>query len=417
MTSSTSTLQLRLTSALPFLRGEFSSVSPKLPSLISVLQSVGAGECWHKHGSFLVHLIEVYRILKLWSAPDDVALCGLFHSAYSNSYVNLAIFDPNTSRSYVSSLIGPQAERLVHLFCVVNRQTLIHDDLLFNYRDQVQLMTHLRLSEDSVRKGREKLEFDSEEEWRKKINSVLPVDGVVVKNIKTGEDVKVSRRVVGTFLLMTMVDFSDQLFGWQDQLFENGNGLLEYAGNNPTAVWPGNGKPGLWLNSISRMGAVYNLIAREEEIYMLERNQNASKCDRDEDLELVIPPVFENCSRIIGTEEQMTSRELYWEAVCGGAEGVGERVEELLLRCIEKNPFVGEPRMVLAQVYLGKKRFEEAKMEAENGLRLLLEWGSSWDKRMTWEAWVAWGRVLIMKSKEKEWPQTAWGILNLGLVN
>lgn len=255
--------------------------------------------------------------------------------------------------------------------------------------------------------------FDSEEEWRRKINSVLPVDGVVAKNIKTGEDVKLSRRVVGSFLLMTMADFSDQLFGWQDELFENGNGLLEYAGNNPTAVWPGNGKPGLWLNSISRMGAVYNLIAREEKIYMLERDQNANNGDRDEDLELVIPPVFENCSRIIGTEEQITSRELYWKAVY---EGRGERTEELLLRCIEKNPFVGEPRVVLAQVYLGKKRFEEAKMAAENGLRLLLEWGSSWDKRMAWEGWVAWGRVLVMKSKEKEWPHTAWGILNLGLV-
>ncbi|KAF2587123.1 hypothetical protein F2Q70_00036925 [Brassica cretica] len=80
--------------ARPFLRGELENIDPNLPSLIAVLKSVGAGECWHKHGSFLDHLIDIYKILKLWKAPEPVCLCGLFHSAYSNSYVNLAIFHP-----------------------------------------------------------------------------------------------------------------------------------------------------------------------------------------------------------------------------------------------------------------------------------------------------------------------------------
>ena len=79
---------------------------------------------------------------------------------------------------------------------------------------------------------------------------------------------------------------------------------------------------------------------------------------------------------------------------------------------IEKNPFVGEPHVVLGQVYLNKGRFEEA----ERGLNLMLEWGSPWDKRMTWEGWVSWARVLLMKAKEKSWPETSWGILNLGLT-
>ncbi|RRT37544.1 hypothetical protein B296_00045250, partial [Ensete ventricosum] len=53
---------------------------------------------------------------------------------------------------------------------------------------------------------------------------------------------------------------------------------------------------------------------------------------------------------------------------------------------------------------------------AGKGLRLMLEWGSSWDKRMSWEGWVAWGRVLSAKAKEKTWPRSSWGIVNLGLV-
>ncbi|KAL8102472.1 hypothetical protein AgCh_027099 [Apium graveolens] len=60
--------------------------------------------------------------------------------------------------------------------------------------------------------------------------------------------------------------------------------------------------------------------------------------------------------------------------------------------------------------------YEEAEKEAEKGLTLLLEWGSPWDKRMSWEGWIAWTRVLLMKAKKKSWPQTSWCILNLGLV-
>ncbi|KAI7982848.1 hypothetical protein LOK49_LG15G01476 [Camellia lanceoleosa] len=111
-------LQKLLESARPFLRGELESIDTNLPSLLAVLRSVGAGECWHKHGSFLDHLLDIYRILKLWKAPDSVSLCGLFHSAYSNSYVNLAIFDPSTGRDTVRHHVGA-AERLIHLFCIV----------------------------------------------------------------------------------------------------------------------------------------------------------------------------------------------------------------------------------------------------------------------------------------------------------
>lgn len=114
-------LQTLLASARPFLRGELEAVHPKLPSLISVLRSVGAGECWHKHGSFLEHLVDMYKILKLWKAQESVCLCGLFHSAYSNSYVNLAIFDPSTGRDTVRAHVGDAAEKLIHLFCVVPR--------------------------------------------------------------------------------------------------------------------------------------------------------------------------------------------------------------------------------------------------------------------------------------------------------
>lgn len=137
---------------------------------------------------------------------------------------------------------------------------------------------------------------------------------------------------------------------------------------------------------------------------------------RDEEIVLIIPPVFENCTRVLDAEDQILARELYWEGVCEVSKRGLEGAEESLRKCIEKNPFVGEPHVVLGQICLIKGRFEEAEEEAETGLRLILEWGSPWDKRMSWEGWIAWTRVLVMKAKEKSWPDNGFGILNLGLV-
>ncbi|KAL6187260.1 hypothetical protein ACLB2K_043374 [Fragaria x ananassa] len=389
--------------ARPFLRGELESIDENLPKLVRVLQSVGAGECWHKHGTFLEHLIDIYRILKIWKAPDPVCLCGLFHSAYSNSYVNLAIFDPSTGRDVVRSHVGHAAERLIHLFCIVPRQPLIHDDLLFHYTDD-ELRQHLKQSES---------EQDENSAWRKKVQRLVPAEGILVKHIKTGQDVLVSRRVVATFVMMTMADFSDQLFGFQDALFDNADGRLEFKGNTYGALWPGDGKPGLWMNSISRMDALYTLLRREELLFIRQRGDDVNiDVSRDEDMELVVPPVFENCTRVLDAGDQIAARDLYWEAVCDSVSDSGS----LLKSCIEKNPFMGEPHVVLAQFYLTQGNYEEAEREAQTGLRLLLEWASSWDKRMSWQGWIAWARVLLMKAQERSWPQTSWGILNLGLV-
>ncbi|KAI5012134.1 hypothetical protein ZWY2020_024268 [Hordeum vulgare] len=47
---------------------------PTLPALTIVLRVAGAGECWHKHVTFLAHLLEVYRILlEVFKDADDDA--------------------------------------------------------------------------------------------------------------------------------------------------------------------------------------------------------------------------------------------------------------------------------------------------------------------------------------------------------
>ncbi|PWA51626.1 hypothetical protein CTI12_AA463040 [Artemisia annua] len=79
---------------------------------------------------------------------------------------------------------------------------------------------------------------------------------------------------------------------------------------------------------------------------------------------------------ILNPRDQIQARNSYWEAVSDDG-SKKEKGEELLLKCIEKNPFVGEPHVLLSQFYLSRRRFEEAEREAEKGLSVLLECGSS----------------------------------------
>lgn len=434
--------------ARPFLREAYDEIDPSLPEFMRVLRQVGASECWHRDSNFFRHLMGVYRILNLWNAPRTVARFGLFHSAYSNSYVNLAIFQPDADRQIVRDLIGDSAEELVHMFCIVPKQPLIHDDLLFHFTDE-ELVSGLKESEKSMKEAeaedlelqklkiedqngnwlelhkthfKEKLEEFFLPEWRRKIQKVLPADGVRVKHFRSGEDVEVPRRLVAIFLFMTMADFSDQMFSFQDSLFENTNGDAEYKGDAWTTLWPGEIKPGLWMNSISRMGALYTLILREEKLFQREEGKRKNgevknKKRGFEEIELVTPPVFDHCRAVVNPSDQVTARDLYWEAICMPAgEKNNKKAEALFVKVCELNPFIGDPHVVLAQIYNSQGRYEEAEKEAETALRLMLQWGTTWDKRMSWEGWVAWTRVLLAKAKEKSWPHSAWGVLTLGLV-
>lgn len=170
--------------------------------------------------------MEMYRILKLWRFQDSVNLCALFHNAYN---LNLPIFNPPATREAVRSLVGEAAERLIHLFSLVLRLPFIHGSLLSHYTDS-ELVEHLKYSEISLLNAKVKGLFSEEKGWKKKIRSLVPPDGLVVKRIKTGEDVRIPRRVATMILVMIMADYSDQLYGFQDDLFGNFNGKLQFEG-------------------------------------------------------------------------------------------------------------------------------------------------------------------------------------------
>ena len=78
----------------------------------------------------------------------------------------------------------------------------------------------------------------------------------MVKHIRTGEDVLLTRDLLATFVVATIADLTDQWFAWQDELFGNtsADNVMLFPENNPKRLWPGSMRPGLWMHWASRMG-------------------------------------------------------------------------------------------------------------------------------------------------------------------
>lgn len=332
---------------LALVRHDHRALEPRLDELLDALGHNGAREIWHKHGTFLDHLLGVWRVLIAWRQPADVCRLGLMHSIYSNSNVRMKVFDAEQGdgRATVRALIGDEAERLVHRFCVIRREELLpFGDL------------------------------------------AVPAEGIEVGLIHGAEKVRLSRRELGIFLVVTMADYAEQFFSWQDRLF----GMAE--GHGARTLWPGDNRPGIWMGLNARLGL------------------RAAACGADP-----LPPVFARCTAAIDRTDETEARDRYWQVVCDSA-CPPARAEAELLAVAALNPFIAEPHVLLAQTYVGQERWADAERAAAAALALQAEWATPWDKRVSWEAWVAWTRVLLKAGRERSWPTDALGIISLGEV-
>ena len=71
--------------------------------------------------------------------------------------------------------------------------------------------------------------------------------------------------------------------------------------------------------------------------------------------------------------------------------------------------------MVLAQLYLITGRHAEAKAAAESALQCFSSWCNAWDKRVQWDAWMAWARILRQGADTGEWPERLDKLNNVAL--
>lgn len=361
------------------LADDYAAMDPSvLPKSMVSLKSRGAHRCWHKHSTFLDHLLGVHNILRLWGQGKIIGRVGLFHSAYSNSYVNLALYDPSTERSEMQELIGKEAEDLVYMFCVINRQEVVVNTLL--------------------RQG------------------FIPKEGLNVPHLrKPDETVFLSAETLRMLVVFTMADIEDQYFGWQDQLFGGGGneGSMIIPGQDfakrhvSNAIWPGMSKPGLWMSYVSSLGKV----ARTFEPSW--RTLQVSNDDRTLD----VPPVFANGTQTLSVMDEAEARDLYWSVISGDVSGDDDEIVATLQACCAKNPWAFEPLVMLAQKYLHRNNYDAAMEAAARALDLQHQWGTAWDKRLAFGAWVSWTRVMYQRAEErKPWPENSWDVNNFGLV-
>ncbi|RYR71676.1 hypothetical protein Ahy_A02g005900 isoform A [Arachis hypogaea] len=120
------------------------------------------------------------------------------------------------------------------------------------------------------------------------------------------------------------------------------------------------------------------------------------KVSGDEHIELVVPPVFDNCTKVVAAEDGIAARELYWDAVCGKKEGL-ERKKELLLGSIEKNPFADVTFLLERESGVDVERERWVREEAWVGtLSLLGCWGEN-------KVWVfGWRKKWVGRMVERE---------------
>ena len=116
--------------------------------------------------AFDEHLKGVQSVLRNWRADENLATAGLFHSIYgTEGFQGFKL--PFTKRQQIRQLIGKKAERLVWIFCVVDRLTV--DNLVDRYHEWLLQPAHgvamVYQFTSRIELGRFPIVFQDESEW------------------------------------------------------------------------------------------------------------------------------------------------------------------------------------------------------------------------------------------------------------
>jgi hypothetical protein len=88
--------------------------------LITFLEQLGAREVPHSARNLLKHLVGSSQIVARWGGRPSLCRAALFHSVYGTTGFNKCLFSL-AERPLLQSRLGAAAERLVFLFCYVDR--------------------------------------------------------------------------------------------------------------------------------------------------------------------------------------------------------------------------------------------------------------------------------------------------------
>ena len=336
---------------------------PQLAPVLPVVMERGVGQDWHKAGTFKHHLYGVARSLALWQQPHDVQLLGLLHSVYGNAFVDLVKFDARSERSRLQALVGVEVEHLVHLFCTMSRSQFINKVLERDFDDDGGMMLELNGPEPRT-------------------------------------SVRLTPREVASNNIKSMADTIEQWFSWQEEIYSrspNVDTSRKQSVHWAASLWPGPMRPpSRKICQLSQLGLALEHPGLKDQ--------------------LPIPPVFNFCTEGVTKENDAAATSLYWSVIQLDQPLVDlDVVTAVLEQAVRLNPWVGEPQMVLAQVYLSAGRQDDAVRAAQSALQCFSAWGNAWDKRVQWDAWVSWTRILLQSAQEGTWPERLDKLNNLAL--
>lgn len=334
-----------------------------LAPVLPVVLARGVGQDWHKAGTFRHHLVGVARSLALWQQPKEVRLLGLLHSVYGNAFVDLVKFDASNEREQLKSLIGEQAEHLVYLFCTLSRTQLVQK----------------LLAGDVAADGSMQIERNGPE---------------------PRQSIALSAYEVAAFAIVSMADSMEQWFSWQEDIYSRFPAVdssRQQRVHWAASLWPGPMRPSSrMLSQISGLGHALRHPALREQ--------------------LPLPPVFDHCQQLLNAGQEAAATALYWSVIQLDQPLVDlDAAIATLKQAVTLNPWVGEPQMVLAQLYLSAGRNADAAKAAESALQCFCCWGNAWDKRVQWDAWMAWTRILRQSAQEGRWPARLDKLNNMAL--
>lgn len=323
------------------LHEDWDILDPKGSNMVRTMSTIdGAVEFAHASTTFYEHLKGTFSILAAWDQPEEVRRTGLVHTAYSGDLFMFYLFDSNSEveRQELRDILGEKAEALTYLFGTVDRGSL------FNFKNAQN--------------------DDIEVKWTGNSNGTQ----TVMHRGSAAATIDVTIHEAAALLMVTIADYLDQMVetnGWKD------HHQIEDGGSN---LYPGNGMPALgfyWFSSV---------------------------CNGIKDYLDVVPSVFNHCETVISYDNDVEARDTYWKVVMEEQRLTEEEQINLLKKTVHLNPFVGEPHMMLSQIYYRQQKFYKAAMEARAGLEKFYSLASCWDKRRSYGHWVGFSRSLLLRA-------------------
>ncbi|WP_405471019.1 DUF6817 domain-containing protein [Streptomyces canus] len=101
----------------------------------ALLRRLGADRTPHPGGTLLAHLERVRIQLALWDARPALRLAGLCHAFYGTDGFPTALL-PLDRRTELASVIGPDAEAIVHFYASCDREATYPRLLEPRFRDR-----------------------------------------------------------------------------------------------------------------------------------------------------------------------------------------------------------------------------------------------------------------------------------------